>query len=904
MKKVFSPLFIMLFAVLPQILALGYFPVIFGISSIKPLTIPIIVILMSSSFFTVYAYKKRKEEVVSTKLFVAISAVYSLSIVWSILYGPELSSLRNSASPKLIFIAACMVSVIYGIVGIAYNTTSPGKTYDIVRYVVGIIFTPFIWFLGINFLNGVNSNAITLILIITSVYALVFFIIKLLFIWRLHKAPLSFDGIPQKKYYITVAVIMLFMPLIGLILNQTFSDFVGDSFSSGLFGDFSHPVFYIIAALNGMLLLIPPIENKNLRLILFFFKSVGYAYILYFFVVFIPILPLGLVGIIFYGLGLLVLAPLFATLLQGYHLVKEWIILSKSWSSLQITAVLCIGIITLPLCMTAVFWGDKANLAIATQYLEQNNINNNNSVNLTRLKRTLNNIKGNLQVTRGMLGFSNSNTPIISELYSRLILDGKILSQYNVLTLENLFFDAGHDLTSNNLSNQDIVNNNVRLLDAVSETKFDEKIGVYRSWVNLKLGNAPYADNGEYITTFKLPEGAYISDYYLNVLGKRKEGLLTDRRAALFIYSKIVNTRRDPGLLHYIGSNTLELRVFPFASNEIRETGFEILHSQEFDLNLDNKIIPLGGDDEQKEIKVNGAVLLPASQKAAIKTVERKPKYYFVIDSSENSDIPWHISQIQAFTEANNIKAADVIFASYKLQENTLPNISQIKYITEGGFNLNMAVNKILNNEDTNMFPIIIAVSDNMPGAVLPRNLQPLSGKFPESLYYYTLNHNLTLTPYSFEDNRTEQTVSSPIVTPILNYNGKYVIDNNKSELVLTSSSADKFALTGNQYEDAILLDAIGQKEVLAGKTDSIELVRTSFRAKILTPLTAFIVVETQEQEKELLDLQERILNNNEEVPTVTLDEPPLIIFLALFLFVILVLKLKKARRPFKKINI
>jgi uncharacterized membrane protein len=899
-KKIFKPLFILAFVCLPQILSLGYIPIIFGLSSIKSLAFPITILLIASAFFAAYAYKRRKEEAISTRLFISISAVYSISILYSILYGPEFSNLRNFTSPKLIFIAACVISIAYSILGIVYNTTSPGKTYDLVRYVIGIILVPLTWFLAINIASGVNSNAMALILIIASVYALVFFIAKLLFIGRLRLLPLSFDSKPNNKYYIAMFVITLCMPLCGLIINQAFSGFGSDIPSAGIFGDFSHPLFYIIAVLNGLLLLIPPLKNRMLRLFLFYLKSVGYTYILYFFAVFIPILPLGFLGIIVYGLGLLILTPLLAAALQGYHIVKEWSILSKSWSKLLITAVFCIGIITLPLCMAATSWNDKENLKLATQYLEPKDFNNNDAVNLNRLKRTLNNIKGGSQVTRGMFSFSGNNTPIISKLYNQLILDEKVLSFGNVLALENLFFDAGHDLKTEKLSNPDIVSNHVSLLDAISETKFDEKIGVYRTWVNLKLENASFEDNGEFITTFKLPEGAYISDYYLDVFGIRKPGLLTDRRAALFIYSKIVNTRRDPGLLHYVGENTIELRVFPFAANEVRETGFEVIHSQKFDLDLGFKTISLGGDNEQKEIKVSGAVLLPATQKTSLKPVVRKPKYHFVIDNSKNSDVPWHISQVLAYTKANHIEAADVTFASYKLQQHTLSDMTQTKHRPEGGFNLNMAVNMILSKEDTSMFPIIIAVSDNMPAAVLPRDVYSLAAKFPESLYYYTLNHNLTLTPYSYEDNRADYTETEPIISPILDYNGKYVLDNNKSELVLTDMNAAKPNFTGNQYEDAILLDVLGQKEQLIGEPDAIEMVRTSFRAKILTPQTAFIVVETQEQEEELLSLQERILNNKVSTPTVTLDEPPFIICLMISLILILTLKIKKTRSLLK----
>ena len=894
MKKIFNPLFIFLFVVLPQLLSIGYAALSFGVSNMSTLTLPIIITLSCSLCFAIYAYIKRNEKIISTKVFTIISLVYTLFIIGAGIYALEAIAPRSFISPTLLFISACMISVFYGIIGATYHSTPPGKTYAAVKYVVAIIIVPLIWFLTVNLIGGINSNSVTITLIVACAYAMIFFAAKILFIWRLDNASLAIDTHPSKKYYIATFIIAFCMPLGGLALNQGFADMGNDSFSAGLFGDFSHPFFYAIAALNGILLLIPPMKNRELRILLFYLKSVGYSYILYFFIVFLPSLPLVFIGIIFYGLGIFILSPTMVAVLQGYHLVKEWTVLSKSWNKRQLVALFCIGMITFPVLMSATFWGDQANFSVATQYLQYEDSNISEVVNLTRLQRTLKNIKGNLQVTRGDLGFSRGNTPIVSAAYTHFVLNGKLISQDNVLRLENLFFDTGHDLATLNLSDPAIVDDRVGLLDANSKTRFDEKSGVYKSWVNLKLENYSDSSNGEYRTEFKLPEGAYISDYYLDVLGTRKEGILTDRRAALFIYRKIVNARLDPGLLHYIGKNTLELRVFPFAPKEIRETGFEIIHSQKFTLTLGDKIISLDGDPAQKEIALNGAILLPSNQKIHLQPVVRTPEYYFVIDSSKNSNVVWHIGQVQEYAKSHNIIAANVIFASYKLQTHTLSDMEQAPYKAESGFNLNRAVHMILNKENTNTFPIIIVVSDNMPKAVFPQNTDVLSDKFPESPYFYGLNHNLSLKPYSFEDNRSESTVDDPIVAPILDYNGIYVLDNGESELVLTGTPDDVFVSTGNQYQDAILLDAMRRRELLAGKTDSLKLIRASFRTRILTPQTAFIVVETQEQEKELLDLQEQILNNKGDTPTITLDEPSLLLCILLLLLMVVIIKRKK----------
>ena len=896
MRKLFSPLFLSLFVLVPQVAAIGYVHFSFGLAYLKGFLLKILLMLLSGIGLSVYAYTKRKEEVLPTKIFLLISFIYTLFIIWGAVYALESFSPKGFVSPKLVFIASYMLSVLYGIVGTAYNTTTPGAAHEAVKYVLGLIAIPFLWFIGINLIGGMNSNMFMITFIVVCSYAILFFIVKLFFIWKRNEEPITTEAKPSRKYSIALFVIAFCFPLAGLVLNQSFADMGNDGFSAGLFGDFSHPFFFIIAAINGLLLLIPPAKTKELRLALFYLKSIGYSYILYFFIVFLPIMPLGFIGLIFYGLGVLILTPAMVTLLQGYHLLKEWKTLSQWWNKKRLAAVFSLGMITLPLSMGTAFMGDKGNFSAATQYLQYQETPANESVNLTKLKRTLKNLKGSLQVTRGEFGFSSGNTPILSSIYSHLVLDNKIISHDSVLRLENLFFDAGHNLGESNLSDPSIVDNRVRLLSASSETRFDEQNSVYKSWIHLKLENYTDTGNGEYKTEFKLPEGAYISDYYLDVLGTRKEGLLTDRRAALFIYRKIVNTRRDPGLLHYIGKNILELRVFPFGPKEIRETGFEIMHREPFTLTLDHQSIALNGAAEQKEIQVAGAVLLSAAQKNLLQAAVRAPKYYFVIDSSKNSNVAWHIRQIQDYVKANGITDAKVIFASYKLQEQPLSNIKNAVYRAEGGFNLNMAVHRILDKNDIDTFPIIIAVSDNMPKAVFPQNTELLSGKFPESAYYYGLNHNLTLTPYSFTDNRPQGTVAKPTVEPILDYHGVYVSDNGKSELVLTDMDKRSFASTGNLYQDALLLDAMSRRASSSGERNSLELVRASFRTRILTPQTAFIVVETQEQEKELLEVQERLLNNPDATPTITLDEPSLRVCMVLILAVVLIIHRKKLK--------
>ncbi|AGL00140.1 MSEP-CTERM sorting domain-containing protein [Desulfoscipio gibsoniae] len=895
MKAVTKPVYILLFVTLPQLVLLGCFTFGTGGLNIASMAYSGAAALLLMGIFSIYALIKRRENSTDTRVFTAISTVYALFTAFMLLFNEDLFNMTGFVSPRLVFVILCMIPVLYGIYGTALNTIIAEKSNDTAGYAAGLIAVPLIWFVTMNIFSGINLNAILMIFIIAGVYTIMLLSVKTLLVWRQERTDREFNSPSTKRYYIITTIVSLLLPLGGLAINQGNAGLWSSDTSVGMFGDFSSPAFYIIAVLNGLLMLLPTVKDKKLRLLAFYLKAVCYTYILYFFIVFLPILPLGIVGLIFYGLGIFIFAPAFAAIWQSRHIIKEWAVLSKAWGTPGIIIVFCAGIVTLPVCMISTFWGDKGNFETAVRYLDHNSVEITEpvEVDLARLERALKNITGGYDLTRGWMGFDSGNTPIISAFYTKLILDGKVISQHNLLALENLFFDSGYNLIDANLSNSNMVNNRVRLADVQGKTEFDEEIGVYRSWVDLTLKNPAIEGNGEYVTTFKLPEGAYISDYYLDVSGDRKEGILADRRAALFIYRQIVNTRRDPGLLHYTGRNTLELRVFPFNGHEVRRTGFEILHNYPFNLDLDNKIISLGGDAVPKEIAVDGAVLLSPWQKAGLKHVTRTPEYHFVVDCSKNSDIAWHTGQIEEYAKANNITRAEVIFSSYKVESHSLADMKQAQFQAECGFNFDRAVRMILSKESNKNFPVIIAVSDNMPGAVFPENIYPLSGRFPESPFYYALNHDPTLTPYSYEDNKAGSRVKNPIVEPVLDFNGIYVSDNDEWELVPGNMELDSITFSSNRYQNAVLLDAAQQRYLLNGKPDPLELVRAGFRARILTPQTAFIVVETPEQEKDLLDLQERILNNNEQIPTVTLDEPSLV-YAILVLLVILFIKTRK----------
>src|SRR5437763_4865596 len=62
---------------------------------------------------------------------------------------------------------------------------------------------------------------------------------------------------------------------------------------------------------------------------------------------------------------------------------------------------------------------------------------------------------------------------------------------------------------------------------------------------------------------FPVPKGASVDKFTMWVDGKETKGELVEAAKAREIYTSIVRRTQDPGLLEYMGTNLLRMRVFP-----------------------------------------------------------------------------------------------------------------------------------------------------------------------------------------------------------------------------------------------------------------------------------------------------------------------------------------------------
>lgn len=879
-------------------------------------------------FAFVYGIACRAKESTPLKTLLPLLVVHT---VFSVLLTAQLfirGATQAGVSPEIVVLICSSVPMLYLSMQVCLCRVAI-PTRDFSRQLVLSAGIPFLCAVGLSGIDEANAlNTILLTLSIALICAALFFLARwgLSYARKLNRtreiAETPPNGGHRSRFvnwlfkaahnWIVIFIIAIVMPQVGLGVNLA---------NYNMFGDFSSPWYFILAAINGLVML-PVVKRKWLSLPMLFIKLCGFAYILYFFLTFIPLMPIGFIGILAAGLGLLIFVPFFVLLLEILQIIDDVNLLRKRRHGAAIALVMVAGLLTIPAVFTANAYIDRVNYNHAQAYMDPAGAQQ-YDVDTARLGKTI--LRADTYIDAlssrggGWGSYSTESTALLNRAYNRIVFKDRIMSRESLGRMAALFLDwqdsiwAQTGLVSGFLDSATDSSSPVLLTDVRTETAYDAQARVYKTWVHLNLTNtnAEAFGNEEYATQFTLPEGCFINDYYLDVGGTRKYGMLTDKRAALISYQSVVRRAQDPGLLYYTALNTVELRVFPFNGYETRETGFCVMHSQPAELTIDGNTIKLEAPAASAQPLDMGSVrFVPAAYKQNLTPVTRQAQYYFVVDTSRNSPVYEHLEKINDYTVRHGIQEAQVIFAGYKtyavklseLPSEILPG--QSLYIggqhieVKGGFNLGAAMYHAMQNElqsGTDSFPIIIGVSDNLPSAYMPGNLTQYTC-FPESAYYYNLNYDASLTPYRFAGNqRLPQDVREPIIEQVLRYGDSVVSAQPVSETIyIPNTDPNAIAYGTQEYRNAFLLT---QKSILQGQ--DLDVVRDSFRQKLLAPGTAFIVLETQQQEADLLSIQENIMNGGAaEVPTVSMAEPMDLLFaLGVTVLLLIFARLRKKRQ-------
>ena len=756
------------------------------------------------------------------------------------------------------------------------------------------------------------SEHVIIIAAIIGVVLFLFFLIRGIYILSIKKS--AFWRKNQLLWKIPITIIL---PILGLAVNH---GFLIDTFGNnrGIFGDFSNPWFYILAFFNGFLICLSNFKNKLLKLLLFIGRVIMFSFTFYFFLVFLPFLPLSIIAILAFGTGFLMLTPLVLFIIHLQELSNGYNSLKNYYKKNTLTAISIIGFLIIPIGISISFSIDKSVLNNTLNYVYSPDYSKAYDINKASLEKTLHSVKSNKDKNRDFI-FGNQ-TPYISRFFKWFVLDNLTLSDTKINTIEKIFFNA----ESISLRSENFINSNVDISNISSSSTYNYEENTWTSWIDLEITNANKNNLfSEYATTINLPDGCWINDYYLYVGDRKEMGILAEKKSAMWVFSQIRNENRDPGLLHYLTGNNVSFRVFPFAKKEIRKTGIQFIHKDPIIIKIDNHKISLG---EEKNIdyqhinhKNDNVIYVSSKEKEQLKKIKRTPYYHFIVDVSAEKDTLKnnYVNIVNKFISNNNLdtKHAKISFTNTYSKTVTLDD--NWKSILDeqpfnGGFYLERAIKKTLFNvqsKPSNSHPIIIVLTKDINDAIITNNFADFKIAYPESNLFYHLNtlgelasHNLDGNPKQFiTQNAKIDSNNTVLAWPNTGNPQAYLADNLSPSIVLKS-------LLFNLNEDQISKSNWNSGLLMQGKWISNSFypeyaeqdwntnVKMSFKSKIMTPLTSYIVVENEAQKAILKKKQEQVLAGKKSLDlnedTQRMSEPGFII-ICLFLIIYAIIKRK-----------
>jgi len=797
---------------------------------------------------------------------------------------------------------------------------------SVLKTTIGAVAVPAFWYVCLRIivpmLQGkidwtLLSNLQTLIFVVLTV-AFIFLVLRLTYL-------LSLKGLWAKPRNVIIVKVIFtgVLPLLSLlvyngVLLDAFSQF-GRSFQFQFIGDWSNPIYYIVVLVNSFALSFPRPESLRPRLTFFVIKAVIYPFVLYFFIVFLPLLPLAVNFIVFFGFGFLLMSPLLLFFFHSKSLYEDWLDLRSVIGDKQYTLVLVAAFVLLPSYVVIDYLGDRFVVSdmLAHVYEPDLSSEKNFEANLDDIRKIIDKIK---QAKGSRNWFFENRKPYLETFYQWVVLDNLTLSDKRLSELERVFF-AASDIVLPERQVASPLQAPPHLVNVSVATRLAENGAFNISRVDLEIKNEA-AFNAEYSVTFRLPVGAWIDDYYLMINGNKVPGILAEKTAAQWIYQQSRNAQRDPGIIYYLASGELMLRIFPFAENETRYSGFEVIHKSDVHFDIDGKSVNLKGMISETPTNIESSqseqsLLLSQKEKSQLKATSRQPYLHFIIDQSLNSAQlkQEFIARIEKFLSSpiaaqfsrSQIKLTLTGHDSrtYELKENWKETLQNFE--NTGGFFLQRGIQKSLIRHYTNVsdkYPLFIVVTDNMSNAIFLDDMATFSAvTLPDTQYFYVLDENIELSKRLMADPRyiagnVEESFDKPLnvlAWPNTQNAVSYLADDGKSSIVFRNPKSEfmDFSPGENAWENGLNLYSMWLKSQLHPNnlpSKQHQIVYGSFQAKILTPLTSYLAPENDAQKKFLLQKQQRVLSSNRILDIeeeFQMDEPPLWL-LALLMFSIL----------------
>lgn len=732
-------------------------------------------------------------------------------------------------------------------------------------------------------------------------------------------------------------------PLLGLALNNHGEWIrVGESSLADMtyfFGDYSHPVWYVLAAATGALVLLPTAavsRSARLGLAVWTARFAAAPFTLFFALVFLPYLPLALLAIALLGLGFLMFAP-FALLFLHIHALREsYAALASIASRRALWLFAAAGLAVLPTLVSLSYLRDRATLHAALDYVYTPDFRATESgVSADVLGETLLRIR---ELKAGV------ETPYLDAYYRAIVLDQLTLPDAKIAALERLFLGAerapietrsrgwfGADRQAEFAPLGLERPQGAALVATRTTTRPEPRAGFTATEIELTLEGRLQGDAGQYVTRFTLPPDAVVSDYYLVINGRREPGILAERRAATWIYAQIVSERADPGLLRFVGPRELELRVFPIAKGERRFSGFTLLHDRPLSLTIDGRTLalPAPASRSVEQMRSLEAALRPLGLERAFadEAARRRPQLEFALDCSRaglsalqpNAAARYAdtiVRFLQQYPEAANSDALQLACVDREARWTTVPrplNAARLAAALDGllgeagvgSFFAERAIQQSLfrhwqSADATRAFPIYVLVSPATANVFASGEMPALAWLAPETadVFWLSLDGRLSRQA-AFGARSTFADAAAGVGLAPGEERLRAWMNGEGADLSRSAAaSAWRPADVTLEWQEAALanLDAHARGLALAGLERRLALfpaesdlrwflLRESFRHRILSQATAFLALENEAQKEALRRKQKETLDAHVGLDTLEkdleavqrMDEPPLV---------------------------
>jgi len=597
-------------------------------------------------------------------------------------------------------------ALFYGLVLIAGTPLTLSGKKDAAFSALIMVFIPLFWVVVAESAFAINWD------VILPVWILVFFmfvmtaLMLLAFLRMLLHLHHWIGGM-----WIMPLLASLVFPLAGLSLN------IAIPFPT----DLQDWRIYAFTIVNALVLSLP-LGTGHLSVWIWLGRAIMYPFTLYFFLLFLPFLPLSIPAMLAAGSGFLILAPTLLFVVHSRRLVTEASLLSGSLGWRRVTFLFLIALSILPAGYIGRAWLHKqalnqvVNAVFNPDYAEARTG--------IETKRALAAVERLREMKAGVYA------PLLSEVYDTIVFGGMVLPDHKMKEVEKVLtgkvvlhppVDRSFEFfnfvgsSRNRRQNWSNVRPPPRDVNLISTEVFTTPSdSVIESEIILTLQNQS-GDLAEYLTAITLPDGVAVSGYWLDVEGTRVEGQIFDRKTALWVFHMIRDrTRRDPGMIHYVNDNTIELRVFPFTRSQTRTCAIRFLYPRGLAPHVkigDQTVALMNGDGTGIVAAGNEhghGVLVPPHHDLPSMTRERYLHVLVDVSSESLNSLPVAEEKIAALLENNpDIHALKIDLVNHEsrplsetfLDHSTWQEVlrSAIKSTTPaGGFWTERAINHVL----------------------------------------------------------------------------------------------------------------------------------------------------------------------------------------------------------------